>query len=32
LFDQIYQDAAPYYQKLDEYATKFGGAENSNPK
>jgi sugar (pentulose or hexulose) kinase len=27
LFDQIYEDAAPYYQKLDEYAAKFGGGE-----
>ena len=25
LFDQIYEDAAPYYQKLDEYAAAFPG-------
>jgi hypothetical protein len=27
LFDEIYEDAAPYYQKLDEYAAEFGAAE-----
>ena len=33
LFDQIYNDAAPYYQKLDDYAVAFeGGTPNGTTK
>jgi xylulokinase len=29
LFDQIYNDAGPYYRKLDEYAAKFNERQRS---
>jgi xylulokinase len=29
LFDQIYQDAEPYYRKLDEYVAHFGAARSN---
>jgi ribulose kinase len=30
LFDQIYEDAGPYYRKLDEYAAEFNDRQRTS--